>query len=233
MRKIRTDSTMRKMIKIFIVILTLIVTDSFGQTRDNLILNFQKDTFKIDSIDKNITDSKFYFPKATRIDSNKCIGLDSFANKWYSKHLRAMNETILYNGELCKEIYRFTWLRTFDNPIMIRIEKNNDSINLFYKVTNGAGGYEPGELVIDEKKQLTLNDWNNFIHLVDSCSFWTTMPCEKLIEGLDGSQWIMEGATNKYYQVIDKWTPREGAYYDCCNYLIELTGLKFKENEKY
>ncbi len=216
-----------------IIALIPFTTNSFGQTRDNLIVNFQKDKLKIDSLDKNIPDSRLYFPNATRIDSNKCIGLDSLANNWYSKHLTAMNEPILYKGELNKEIFRFTWLRTFDNPIMIRIEKKNDSINLIYKVTNGAGGYEPGEIIINKKKQLTLNDWNKFIHLVDSCDFWTTMPCEKLIEGLDGSQWIMEGVTNKYYQVIDKWTPMEGAYYDCCNYLIELSELKFMKNEKY
>lgn len=224
---------MRTLIRILTITLTLTTTDSFGQTRENLIVNFQKDTLKIDSIDENISDSRFYFPVATRIDSNKCIGLDSFTNKWYSKHLRAMNEPILYEGKLNKEVYRFTWLRTFDNPIVIRIEKENESINLFYKMTNGAGGYEPGEIVIENKKKLTLNDWEKFIHLVDSCHFWSTMPCEKLIEGLDGSQWILEGATNDYYQVIDKWTPRGGAYYDCCNFLIELTDLKINKEDKY
>jgi hypothetical protein len=224
---------MSTFIRILTITLTLITTNSFGQTRDNLIVNFHNDTLKIDSIDKNNSASRFYFPSATRLDSNKCIGLDSFANKWYSKHLRAMNEPILYEGKLNKEVYRFTWLRTFDNPIMIRIEKENESIYLFYKMTNGAGGYEPGEVVVKNKKKLSLNDWDKFIHLVDSCNFWSTMPCEKLIEGLDGSQWILEGATNDYYQVIDKWTPGEGAYYDCCNFLIGLTDIKIKKTDKY
>ena len=88
---------MRTVIKILTIILTLITTDSFGQTRDNLIINKQKDTPETDSVDKNISDSRFYIPVATRIDSNKCIGLDSFNNKWYSKHLRAMNEPLLYS----------------------------------------------------------------------------------------------------------------------------------------
>ena len=233
MRKIRTDTTMRKLIKILIIIQTLSTTVSFGQTKDNLISNFQRDTLKADSVDENISDSRFYFPVAKRIDTNKCIGLDSFTNRWYSKNLSAMNEPILFTGNINKKVFRFTWLRTFHNPIVIRIERENDSINLFYKMTNGAGGYEPGEIVIDKKMKLTLNDWDKFIHLVDSCHFWTVLPCEKLIEGLDGSQWILEGATNEYYQVIDKWTPREGAYYDCCNYLIELTDLEVKKKEKY
>ncbi len=79
----------------------------------------------------------------------------------------------------------------------------------------------------------TLNDWEKFIYLVDSCHFWSTMQCEKLMEGLDGSHWILEGATNDYYQVIDKWTPTKGYYYDCCNFLIELTDLNIKKKEKY
>jgi hypothetical protein len=224
---------MRTSIKIFSIILTLIATDSFGQTRDNLIINQQKDTLETDSIDNNISDSRLYFPVATRIDSNKCLGLDSFTNKRYSKHLRAMNEPILYEGKLNKKIFRFTWLRTFHNPIVIRIERESDSVNLYYKITNGAGGYEPGEIIIDKRKKLTLDDWGNFIYLVDSCQFWSTMPCEKLEEGLDGSQWILEGATNDYYQVVDKWTPGKGSYYDCCNFLIELTDLNIKKKEKY
>jgi len=224
---------MRTTIKILAVILTLITTDSFGQTRDNLIINIQKGTLETDSVDKNIPDSGFYFPVATRIDSDKCIGFDSFTNEWYSRHLRAMNESVLYGGKLNKEIFRFTWLRTFHNPVVIRIEKENDSVNLFYKMTNGAGGYEPGEIVIDSRKKLALNDWEKFIQLVDSCHFWSTMPCEKLMKGLDGSQWILEGATNDYYQVVDEWMPGKGSYYDCCNFLIELTGLKIKKKKKY
>lgn len=224
---------MRKWMKILTLILTLITTDSIGQSRDNLIINFIKDTLKTESAEKTISDPEIYFPMATRIDSNKCIGFDSFTNKWYSKHLRAMNEPILYKGILNKEIYRFTWLRTFDNPVVIRIEKENDSILLFFKMTNGAGGYEPGELSKNIKKNLTLNDWWKFIRLVDSCNFWSTMPCQKFESGLDGSQWILEGATSDYYQVVDRWTPGEGAYYDCCNFLIELSELKIKKKDKY
>jgi hypothetical protein len=224
---------MRTTIKILAIILTLITTDSFGQTDVNLIIYIQKDTLGIDTIDKNIRDSELYFPIATRIDSDKCIGFDSFTNEWYSRHLRAMNESVLFEGKINKEIFRFTWLRTFHNPVVIRIEKENDSVNLFYKMTDGAGGYEPGEIVIDSRKKLALNDWQKFIQLVDSCHFWSTMPCEKLVKGLDGSQWILEGATNDYYQVVDEWMPEEGSYYDCCNFLIELTGLNIKKKEKY
>lgn len=221
------------MIKILTIVLLLITNDSFGQTQDNLIVNFKTDTLKGDSVDNCISDSRLFFPIATRIDSNNCVGFDSFTNKWYSKHLRAMGESVLFEKKLNKEVFRFTWLRTFDNPIMIRLERKNDSINLFYKMTSGAGGYDPGEIVIDKQKKSSINEWNEFMNLVDSCNFWNTQPCTVLIEGTDGSQWILEGATNDYYNVVDKWTPRNGLYYDCCNYLIEKTDLEIKKDDKY
>lgn len=224
---------MRKLVKILPIVLSLFTTNSFGQTDKNLIFNFQTDTLKVESSDKDVAEPELYFPMATRIDSNRCIGLSLFRNRWYSEHLRAMNEPILYNGVQQKKVFRFTWLRTLHNPIIIRIENKNDSISLFYKMTNGDGEYEPGKIIIDKRKQLTINDWNKFIQLVIFCNFWTTMPCEEFLVGLDGSRWILEGATDKYYQLIDEWSPDEGAYYDCCNFLIELTDLEFEENEKY
>ena len=52
---------MRTVIKILTIILTLITADLFGQTRDNLIINKQKDTLEADPVDKNLSDSGFYF----------------------------------------------------------------------------------------------------------------------------------------------------------------------------
>ena len=39
-----------------------------------------------------------------------------------------------------EELYRFTWLRTFDNPASIRIQKHGNNIMLFAKVSSAAGG---------------------------------------------------------------------------------------------
>src|SRR5687767_3485207 len=52
--------------------------------------------------------------------------LDSFVNEWYSQMLFALHEPVLkdYQGEM--EIYRFTWLRSFHNPAVVRVEKKGD-----------------------------------------------------------------------------------------------------------
>ena len=70
------------------------------------------------------TDStKFYFPIEPMRDKSFLLGIDSFVNTWYSKHLFVMREPLIYGDKSKNEVYRFTWLRTFHNPIAIRIEK--------------------------------------------------------------------------------------------------------------
>ena len=45
--------------------------------------------------------------------------LDAFRQEWYSKHLNAMGEPRL--PDVPNEAYRFLWLRTFEDPIMVRL----------------------------------------------------------------------------------------------------------------
>jgi hypothetical protein len=49
--------------------------------------------------------------------------LDTFINQWYSKMLFALGEPVVSNYHGDKEIYRFTWLRTFHHPVSVRLEK--------------------------------------------------------------------------------------------------------------
>jgi hypothetical protein len=53
------------------------------------------------------------------------------------------------------ERYRFTWLRTFDAPIAVRLDASLDSPPLLIaKVLSGHGGYDPGEIV--ERKVVSI-----------------------------------------------------------------------------
>ena len=49
--------------------------------------------------------------------------LDNFVNNWFSKMLFSLNEPIIKDYKGNKEIYRFTWLRTFHHPVSIIIIK--------------------------------------------------------------------------------------------------------------
>ncbi len=57
---------------------------------------------------------------------------------------------------------------------------------------------------------------------------------ETEVLGTDGSRWILEGKKGQRYQVLDRWSPSEKSkYYQVCYFLIGLTDLVIKEDEKY
>ena len=153
--------------------------------------------------------------------------------QWYSNHLRTFIEPLLFNKKIDREIYRFLWLRTFNNPVLIRIEKSNKDFKLFWKVTNGAGGYKPGNLILNKEKKITEYDWNSFLKLIDISNFWKMKTVKVDIPGNDGAQWILEAQSDGKYQVVDRWTPQQGDFYDCCDFLIKLTDLNIEKKNKY
>lgn len=157
----------------------------------------------------------------------------TFTLEWYSSHLKSMNEPVLF-ADNSNNIYRFTWLRTFHAPIIIRVEERDNVYMLFWKQTNGAGGYGPGQLVDDESKRLTGNEWNTVMKYLEDLDFWNQPTIKRDgILGNDGSQWILEGVKEGNYHVIDRWTPEKNTYYELGKYLIELTGMKIRKRNFY
>jgi hypothetical protein len=73
----------------------------------------------------------YYFPKKIYRDSSFILSnLDTFKLDWYSVDLKCFQEPILFNFYLKKDIYRFLWLRSFNDDVLISIEKTNDRITL-------------------------------------------------------------------------------------------------------
>lgn len=145
-----------------------------------------------------------------------------------------MKEPILYLDDAKNEVYRFTWLRTFHNPIAIRIEKQGDAYLLFWKLCSGAGGYQPGELTINKQKSIDKATWDKFMELINRTTFWTMTSLDPDHGGFDGAQWILEGKSAKQYHVVDRWSPNtKDNFNKCCDFLIHLTDLKIKDSNKY
>lgn len=210
---------------------------------------FIDNSIKVDSNNVPISNKQFYFPiilfpevemvweqkskssfnVTPKIIQNK---VDSFHLIWYSRFLYAMQEPLLFNRQLSKMVYRFTWLRTFDNPVAIRIEKESNKILLYLKVTIGEGGYDPDTITINETKTIPVSEWNRLIKLIDSADFWNMKRSGSF--GSDGSEWIFEGVEPNKYHVVSVWTPSKGSeIFEICNLLLELSELKIKEEDKY
>ncbi len=206
-------------------------------------------TIQVDKNNVPINENEFYFPldlfpvvdvemkqdsTGAWIMTPKIIeGIqDTFVVRWYSKHLFAMKEPLLFNKKMNKEVYRFTWLRTFNNPVVVRIENIGDKYKLFWKLSDGAGGYEPGNLKINKSVEINPEKWRIFKSKLDSLDYWN-MSLGRMSIGSDGSEWILEGVNNEKYKVVTIWTPSKGKFYDACNYLLSLTDLEINEKDKY
>jgi hypothetical protein len=171
--------------------------------------------------------STFYYPGG--IYSN-------FVISWYTKHLKAMKEPSLWADSNKPEwqSYRFLWLRTFHHPIAIRLNVKNDGTGeLISKVTSGAGGYEPGELIIDRTTSLSPSQVSIFLKALDKADFWN-MPSKGGKMGNDGAQWIIEGVKNEKYHLVDRWSPKNNTFRDAAIALTRLSNLKDNEiGDKY
>lgn len=162
----------------------------------------------------------------------KVSGVESalFHTNWYARHLNALDEPIL-SDSLPTKMFRFTWLRTFNNPIVIGLENKNDSITLYWKVCDGEGGYEPGKIIENKNKVLTTKVWNDFVASVNSINYWNIPTMQSGILGTDGAQWILEGKELGKYHVVDRWSG--GTIKSVCLKLLELTDIKIKKDEIY
>ena len=147
-----------------------------------------------------------------------------------------MKEPVLSSYKGAKEIYRFTWLRSFHHPVSVRLEKQNNDIRLFSKVCNGAGGYEPGQLIFDTVLHVTSEQYKTLTQKVDNINFWNLKTEQRDNAGDDGSEWIIEVIKNNKYHMVTRWTPseeRQGNYRSVGEYLISLSKISNNETKYF
>lgn len=207
-----------------ISILTILLLTSSCKTGADKTINLNS---KFDTLPLPIDSATFYFKTKPNWQDTTINAVDSFVNSWYSKMLFSLQEPVLknYNGD--KEIYRFTWLRTFNHPVSVRLEKQGGIVKLFSKVCDGAGGYEPGKIIVDTTINLTKKQVDTTNIKLDNANFWTLQTESREDNGLDGSEWIIEVFKNNKYHMVVRWTPEKGtAFRAIGEYLISISQIK-------
>jgi hypothetical protein len=170
-----------------------------------------------------VFESQRYFPPGV-LSSNEWQ--DRFKASWYSRALAAMNEPSLSLPQRPQtEAYRFLWLRSFDNPIVVRIWRSESKVYLVTKQLDGDGGHHPGKLIVNKTRSLTNKEWAEFAKHLEQSSYWT-LATDIDDVGNDGAQWVLEGAREGRYHIVDRWSPKDSSYRRACSYLLELSGLK-------
>jgi hypothetical protein len=153
--------------------------------------------------------------------------------KSLERQLKNLKEDCLfvYENKPNETIYRFTWLRTFHQPIAIRIENNENKIMLYWKVGKGASGYGLRGLKKSGKKKLSLKEWKEFERLLKESNF-DSLPNEKYILMFDGASWTLERKSFESFKAHDSNEPSK-EFKDACLYLLHLTNIKVKEEYIY
>lgn len=159
--------------------------------------------------------------------------LDTSLNKWYSKDLLDMKEPNIYTFRGDDEIYRFTWLRSFHNPVAIRFQKHNNIYTLFTKELFDYRGYIPQEIKVNTEEEMTFEEWEKFKSKIKYLNFWETVPNDPFSKPNDGAEWILEGFFKNKYHFIVRTSPEDKDFRDCCKYLLSLTKLNIPANDQY
>jgi hypothetical protein len=99
---------------------------------------------------------------------------------------------------------------------------------------SGAGGYEPGK--VDRRIERTLSpaEWDRLESSLDALGFWR-MPTQESSDkiGVDGAQWVMEGAAAGQYHVIDRWSPKDSPFREACILFLKVAGIKVRTEDLY
>ena len=184
--------------------------------------------------------AKAYFPESFGTPSSVCnyTGtpacypvISEIERDWYPKFWKAADEPSLHapskaNSSANARSLRFTWLRTFHAPVLVRVETANGKTQLIAKELSGQGGYEPGKIAREIQRELTPIEIGKLQKFASQTSGMAATECDS---GLDGSQWIIESVDSQGYHFINRWSPESGPVKGLGEYLIELTGRQFDE----
>jgi hypothetical protein len=108
-------------ISITVVIVLLILENAIGQRRGF-----------------NLTEETTYFPIELykREIYNGITVVDSITLSYHSQYLSLFKEPKLFNSKSTATLYRFTWLRSFDPPMVMTLIASNEKIELETKHAN-------------------------------------------------------------------------------------------------
>jgi len=180
-----------------------------------------------------------YFPADFATPSVRCPYrstpqpiLTEFQNQWYARHLQAAGEPSLSRAardgrSAVRETLRFTWLPSFDHPVIIRIETARGRSRLIVRELAGAGGYSPGEIARRVERALTADEDRALSALLTRTQLFAGPPRDCRM-GLDGAQWLFEGVNAGGYHFLDRWSPEDGPAREVGTFLLGLTGWVFR-----
>ena len=133
--------------------------------------------------------------------------------RWFSSELHILEEPSLLesSNDTAVESYRFLWLRTFNQPIAVRLDIKADGTGVITtKVGNGESGfpYSTKALLTNVTRSVSRDEAKSFVKRVDEWQFWLLPAVDyEDHEGLDGSAWVIEAVKAGRYHAAYRWSP--------------------------
>jgi len=157
------------------------------------------------------------FKNDTQLSDSRGMFTDSASHGFLYK----MQEPLLSNYYLGKEIYRFTLAHTLLNTsFLIKIEKtgkgtfvttkelvNHGKPSGVFDTATGSGNYSSYTLDLNEQAALDPVDYAALRALVDTFFAHPVSPDRMCI---DGSEWTLEVSSATGYYIVKKWSPAKG-----------------------
>lgn len=173
---------------------------------------------------------QYYFPAGTFPAAYPA--LDVQRRRWYSSYLARLHEPSLSCGKGSEETYRLTWLHTSAHPVVIRITRRDSQVEADAFQLSGSGGGDPGLVLYQTHKLLSVMDWELLQAKLRNSTFWS-LPTSGNMYGVHGEQWILEGRRNDTYHIVDRWTPPAGPYRDLGAFIFDLVGWRRPDSSGY
>ena len=183
------------------------------------------------------------YPQMKPFKNNPALSAEdgSFKDSISNYLLYKMQEPVLSNYYLNKEVYRFTLEPSLMCALfVIRLEKWGDSIS----ITTKEASFEPEdvmtyashptvrpysnfEITTNTTNSVSLNNYHVLKTLADTL-FAHPLTQDRI--GNDGADWILEISTKDGYYHQKKWTPQKGdALRNIGELMIDLSSLKHKK----
>lgn len=158
--------------------------------------------------------------------------------KAYSSSLAAMQEPPLSSSkDKNTETYRFLWLRSFHEPVSIRLYRVKNQNYVTLKQLSSSGIVQDGQaifpknLTINETRTVSDPEWEHFQELLKKTDFWSMPTEDGKLPLNDGARWLLEGVKFGKYHVVNRQSPEQGDYREACIYLLRISGLKIDESK--
>ncbi|ATL47521.1 hypothetical protein COR50_10275 [Chitinophaga caeni] len=144
--------------------------------------------------------------------------------EWSSDVLYRLQEPDFSGYKGNGDFIRFVWLRSFENPVVVRINRFSDTV--YANIKELGRREEKLSIIRDTLIMLEPENWRQFSNPLEQYRFWDSSP-EPVSEAMDGATWYLESKSGEKYKVIEGWDSGGLSSESLRNYLDPL--IKFAE----